>query len=92
MPTNEGCKHSLNFSHSCSALDGTSDVVPCDQHHTSKGPQIHEDHPQIGLEDGGVLVADANADGGHCRLAAVVDEESGKDVLYACACVASRDA
>ena len=53
-------------------------MVPRDENDAAEGPQVDEDHPKTGLEDGGVLVADADTDGGYCRPAAVVDEERGE--------------
>ena len=67
-------------------------MIPRDEADADEGPKVHEDHPETGFEERGVLVADADADGGHGRPAAVVDEEGGEDVLDPGACVATRDA
>ena len=67
-------------------------MIPRDETDADKGPQVDEDHPETGLEEGGVLVADADADGGHRRPAAVVHKKRGEDVLDPGACVAARDA
>ena len=55
-----------------SALDGIGDVIPRDECDAGGGPQVNEPDPEVGLEYGRVLVADADTDGRHGGLPAVV--------------------
>ena len=93
MPTNARYEQlPQTFTQSNSALDGTGDVIPRNNNDAAKSPQIHEKYPKVGLEGGGVLVANTDTDGGHGCLAAVIYEKRGEHILYSSTCVATRDA
>ena len=48
-------------------------MIPRDECDAGGGPQVDEPDPEVGLEYGRVLVADADTDGRHGSLPAVVD-------------------
>ena len=47
-------------------------MIPRDESDAGGGPEVNKPDPKVRLEYGRVLVADADADGGHGRLPAVV--------------------